>query len=160
MSTPNMSIIILFSDQDTKDVFNPSPFCQILMRSPYIHFVEPKDPGMELSFRFNVWFDARKALIHEVADTFMSVIQHNRSIDVFLAAYQMITPGALASYRWSKDNPYKMVHKFLVNPEAYYRPLPIDSLTHHACQDLYDVPANQIIHVNPTLDPNEIIIAP
>ena len=88
MSTPNMSIIILFSDQDTKDVFNPTPFCQILMRSPYIHFVEPKDPGMELSFRFNVWFDARKAIIHEVADTFMSAIQHNRSIDVFLAAYQ------------------------------------------------------------------------
>lgn len=159
MSTPNMSIITLFSDQDAKDVFNPSPFCQSLMRSPYIHFVEPKDPGMELSFRFDVWFDAKKALIHEVADTFMSAIQHNRSIDVFFAAYQII-PGALASYRWSKDDPYKMVHKFLVNSEAYYRPLPIDSLAHHACQDLYDVPANQIITVSPTLDPNEIIIAP
>lgn len=159
MSTPNMSIHILFSDQDTKDVFNPSPFCQILMRSKYIHFVEPKDPGMELSFRFNVWFDPA-AIIHEVADTFMSAIQHNRAIDVFFAAYQMTIPGALASYSWSKDDPYKMVHKFLVNPEAYYRPIPIESLAYHACQDLYDVPANQIIHVNPTLDPNEIIIAP
>lgn len=159
MSTPNMSIIILFSDQDAKDVFNPSPFCQILMRSEYILFVEPKDPGMELSFRFNVWFDSA-AVLHKAADTFMSAIQHNRSIDVFLAAYQMTIPGALASYRWSKDDPYKMVHKLLVNPEAYYTPIPIESLTQHACQDLYDVPANQIIHVNPTLDPNEIIIAP
>lgn len=159
MSTPNMSIIILFSDQDTKDVFNPSPFCQILMRSKYIHFVEPKDPGMELSFRFHVWVDM-SAIVHDVADTFMKAIQHNRCIDVFLAAYQMTIPGAIASYRWSKDDPYKMVHKLLVNPEAYYQPIQLDHLPQIACQDLYDVPANQIIHVNPTLDPNEIIIAP
>lgn len=92
---------------------------------------------------------------------FQSLIQHSQPLDLFYAAYysHVLTEPILASFRWSIESPFNLLY----HDSTFYSPTNLETpqdLLSYANRRFSSLQPTNIFNLQPTLDPNEVLIAP
>lgn len=159
---PKLVLEMLFYGPDDAKCFDQELCKSILLKHKAIYsasFLEQLTPQ---THEVSVGIDLALADAKGLVDTFAEIIQNAKGLLFFYAPYYSAVPGTVGEFRWDRTKGgYQISHKvtILENPEIDTpEPTRLITLVSAALSDP-SIHAT-IYNIIPTLDPNEVLIAP